>query len=53
MSNFYPVSEGQMLRLRPFFPKSHGRPRIDIWGVLSGIILILRNGVQWCDALPE
>ncbi|MDR6434572.1 hypothetical protein J2782_004324 [Brucella pseudogrignonensis] len=30
MSIFYLLSEGQMSRLRPFFPKSHGRPRVDV-----------------------
>lgn len=51
MSNLYWLSEGQMSRLRPFFPKSHGLPRVDDRRVLSGIIFILRNGLRWCDAL--
>ena len=29
MSNLYWLSEVQMARLQPFFPKSHGRPRVD------------------------
>jgi hypothetical protein len=29
MSNLYWLSEDQMARLRPFFPKSHGKPRVD------------------------
>ncbi|NYS26943.1 IS5/IS1182 family transposase, partial [Rhodobacteraceae bacterium 2376] len=28
----------QQSRLKPFFPKSHGRPRVDDRRVLSGII---------------
>ncbi|MCG6111372.1 MAG: IS5/IS1182 family transposase, partial [Paracoccus sp.] len=27
MSNLFWLTEAQMARLRPFFPKSHGRPR--------------------------
>ena len=29
MSNLFWLTEAQMARLRPFFPKSHGRPRVD------------------------
>jgi transposase len=39
-----------MERLRPFFPKSRGKPRIDDRRVLSGIIYIKKNGLQWKDA---
>jgi len=53
MSNLYWLSEGQMSRLRPFFPKSHGRPRVDDKRVLSSIIFILRNGLRWCDTPRE
>jgi hypothetical protein len=38
MSNLYWLSEAQMERLKPFFPKSHGKPRVDDRRVLSGII---------------
>jgi transposase len=49
MSNLYWLSEDQMARLRPYFPKSHGMPRVDDRRVLSGIIFINRNGLRWCD----
>ena len=39
-----------MERLRPFFPKSWGRPRVDDRRVLSGIIFINRNCLRWRDA---
>ncbi len=42
-----------MARLEPFFPKSHGKPRVDDRRVLSGIIFINRNGLRWCDAPRE
>jgi len=50
MSNLYWLTEMQMVRLRPFFPKSRGRPRVDDRRVLSGIIFINRIGLRWCDA---
>ena len=53
MSNLFWLTEAQMDRLRPFFPKSHGRPRVDDRRVLSGIIFINRNGLRWCDAPRE
>lgn len=53
MSNLFWLSEAQMERLKPFFPKSHGKPRVDDRRVLSGIIFINRNGLRWCDAPRE
>ena len=53
MSNLFWLSEAQMARLKPFFPKSHCRPRVDDRRVLSGIIFINRNGLRWCDAPRE
>ena len=53
MSNLFWLTEAQMARLRPFFPKSHGKPRVDDRRVLSGIIFINRNGLRWCDAPRE
>jgi transposase len=53
MSNLYWLSDAQMERLRPYFPKSHGVPRVDDRRVLSGIIFINRNGLRWCDAPRE
>ena len=50
MSNLYWLTEEQMARLRPFFPKSHGKPRVDDRRVLSGIVFVNRNGLRWCDA---
>jgi len=50
MSNLYWLTEEQMRRLRPYFPRSRGRPRVDDRRVLSGIIFINRNGLRWCDA---
>ena len=53
MSNLYWLTEEQMRRLRPYFPRSRGRPRVDDRRVLSGIIFINRNGLRWRDAPNE
>jgi len=53
MSNLFWLTDEQMARLRRFFPKSHGKPRVDGRRVLSGIIFINRNGLRWCDAPKE
>lgn len=53
MSNHLWLTDGQMMRLKPFFPKSHGKLRVDDKWVLSGIIFINRNGSRWRDAPSE
>ncbi|MFD2497887.1 transposase [Rhizorhabdus histidinilytica] len=50
MSDLYWLTEEQMDRLRPYFPKSHGKPRVDDRRVLSGIVFVNRNGLRWRDA---
>ena len=50
MSDLYWLTEGQMAQLEPYFPKSHGKPRVDDRRVLSGIVFVNRNGLRWCDA---
>ena len=50
MSDLYWLTDEQMARLQPYFPKSHGRPRVDDRRVLSGIIFVNRNGLRWRDA---
>jgi transposase len=53
MSDLFWLTDTQMERLRPFFPLSHGVPRVDDKRVLSGIIFINRNGLRWRDAPAE
>ena len=53
MRNLFWLTVEQIARLRPFFPKSHGKPRVDDLRVLSGVIFINRNGLRWCDAAGE
>lgn len=51
MSDLFWLSEAQLDRLQPFFPKSRGKPRVDDRRLLSGIIFIQRNGLMWKHAL--
>ncbi len=53
MSDLFWLTDTQMQRLEPYFPKSHGKPRVDDRRVLSGIIFINRNGLRWRDAPSE
>ncbi len=53
MSDLFWLTDVQMERLKPFFPLSHGVPRVDDKRVLSGIIFINRNGLRWRDAPAE
>lgn len=53
MSNLFWLTDAQMARLESFFPKSHGKPRVDDRPVLSGIIFINRNGLRWRDSPKE
>jgi transposase len=52
MSDLYWLTDEQMDRLRPYFPKSHGKPRVDDRRV-SGIVFVNRNGLRWRDAPKE
>ena len=44
------LSEVQMRRLQPFFPVQRGLRRVDDRRVISGIIYVIRYGLQWKDA---
>jgi transposase len=50
MSDLFLLSEAQMARISPHFPLSHGVPRVDDRRVVSGIIYVIRHGLQWKDA---
>ena len=53
MAEFRWLSEAQMRRIAPYFPLSHGIPRVDDRRVISGIIFVIRNGLRWRDAPAE
>lgn len=48
MRNLPILSEAQMRRIEPFFPLSHGVPRV----MINGIVYVLKNGLRWCCAPP-
>ena len=50
MSDLVLLLEAQMRRIKPYFPLSHGVPRVDDRRIVSGIIFVIRNGLRWRDA---
>ena len=53
MSDLFLLSPAQMSKIEPFFPRSHGVPRVDDRRVISGIVYVLKHGLQWRDAPRE
>ena len=53
MTDLFYLTEAQLLNMKPYFPKSHGVPRVDDLRVISGIIHVLKIGLQWRDAPRE
>ena len=52
MGKLFVLSERQMALIAPHFPLAHGIPRVDDRRVVSGIIYVIRHGLQWKDAPP-
>jgi transposase len=52
MGDLILLSEAQMRRIEPYFPQSHGMPRVDDRRVISGIVFVIRNGLRWRDVPP-
>ena len=50
MSDLIWLTEAQMHKIEPYFPLSHGIPRVDDRRIISGIIFVIRNGLRWRDA---
>src|SRR3981081_241208 len=46
------LSEVQLEHIKPYFPLSHGRPRVDDRRVISGIVHVIRKCLRGRDA-PE
>ncbi len=53
MCDHYWFTEAQIERLKPYFPRAHGVPRVDDRRVISGIIHVIKRGLQWRDAPAE
>ena len=51
MIRLFLLSERQIARISPYFPLSHGVPRVDDRRVVSGIVYVIKNGLRWRDAL--
>lgn len=50
MSDLFLLSERKMARIEPHFPLAHGVPRVDDRRVVSGIVYVIKHGLQWKDA---
>ena len=50
MNELFMLSEAQMRRIEPFFPLSHGVPRVDDRRIVSAIIYVIKHGLMWRDA---
>ena len=53
MSTLFYLSRAQPDRIKLYFPLSHGIPRVDDLRILSGIISVIKHGLQWKDAPRE
>ena len=53
MGDMFLLREAQMARISPHFPLSHGAPRVDDRRVVSGIVCVIKHGLQWKDAPRE
>lgn len=47
------LSEAQTRRIEPYFPLSHGVPRVDDRLILSGIVFVFCSGLRWREAPKE
>ncbi len=53
MSTLFSLSPEQMARIKPYVPLSHGVPGVDDTRVVSGIVHVIRHGLQWKEAPRE
>ncbi len=53
MNDHFWLTQAQLDRIKPYFPLSHGIPRVDDLRVISGIIHVIKRGLQWRDAPAE
>lgn len=53
LSGLFWLSRRQLSLIKPYFRLSHGVARVDDLRVISGIIYVIRNGLQWKDAPRE
>ena len=53
MGDLFLLSKRQMARISASFALAHGVPRVDDRRVVSGIVYVIRNGLQWKDVPKE
>ena len=53
MNDHFWLTQTQLDRIKPYFPLSHGIPRVDDLRVISGIIQAIKHALQWRDAPVE
>jgi putative transposase len=53
MSDLIWLTEAQMCKIEPYFPLSHGVPRVDDRRIISWIIFVIPGGLRWRDAPRE
>lgn len=51
MPEVFLLTKQQLNRIKPYFPVSHGVPPVHAVRVISGILSVIRYGLQWKDAL--
>ena len=51
MRTLFYLSENQLERIKPFFPRSHGALRVDDRRVVSDIIYVIKHGLQWLSLI--
>ncbi|MBS1016947.1 transposase [Acetobacter persici] len=44
------LTDEQMQAVSEWFPRSHGKPRLDDRAILSGIVMVLRENLMWQQA---
>ena len=47
MKELFYLSQEQIDRIKCYFPRSHGVPRVDDRRIVSGIIYVIKQGLQW------
>ena len=50
MSDLFWLTKSQLNTIKPYLPPSRGVPRVDDLRVISGIIFVIKRGLQWRDA---
>lgn len=53
MKDLFWLTKAQLKKIEPYFPASRGVRRVDDLRVISGIIFVIKRGLQWRDAPPE